>query len=464
MDAFEEAVEEALGRCRHGGVLLAAVSGGADSTAMLVAVAALRSRFGFVLHCLHVDHGIRSDAECAADAAFVVSLCDSLDVPCSVVRIGSGVIRAAAEAEGSGLEAAAREARRAAWTEEARKLGAGRVLVAHTADDLLETALIRFLRGAGPAGLAAMTEERGLVFRPLLSRTRADVLEYLARKMMTFRTDSTNADTAYFRNRVRLKLVPFLDADFPHWRGAVAALAETQSEAAAFIAEESAARVSWQGGERLSTDEASFFAQNEIVRQEAVFAAVDRLAAAREGADAGLSADGVPRRKAEPRRAALRSFTGGLAAAADLGAYRAWRADGRVLVERWRAPGARRGFAVVVRSPGDYRAGSFIVCAREKVASGVGFSARLPFVLRNAAAGDRIGSGGRVVRMARIAADWGASRMDEIVVAEDSLGIAAVFYPGSGGVKLMLRDGRNEGPGYADFVFFSILIQRGYYA
>ncbi len=461
-DPFEAAVAEALGRCRHG-VLLAAVSGGADSTAMLVAAAALRARFGYVLHCLHVDHGIRSEAECGADAAFVRSVCDSLAVPCTVVTIGRGAIRAAAEADGSGLEAAAREARHAAWTEEARRLGAGRVLVAHTADDRLETALIRFLRGAGPAGLAAMAEDRGLVFRPLLSRKRAEVLEYLGRRKMTFRTDSTNADPAHFRNRVRLKLVPLLDAEFPHWRGAVAALAETQAEAAAFISAESAARVAWRGEDLLSTDAASFFAQSEIVRQEAVYAAVDRLAAVQGCADV-VSADAVSRRKAEPRRAALRSFTGGLAAAADLGAYRVERADGRVRVERWRAPGARRGFAVVVREPGDYRAGAFVVGTGERLGRERGFTARLPFVLRSASAEDRIATGGKKMAVVQKAVGEGASRADDVVVAEDALGIAAAFYPGNGGAQLLLREGRNEGAGYADFIFFSILIERGYYA
>ena len=466
-NAFDSAVLDALSRCRHGGVLLAAVSGGADSTAMLLSASRAQERLGFSLHCLHVNHGIRSEAECDADAAAVRDLCVSLDVPCRVARIERGAIHARAASGGIGIEAAAREARHAAWAEEARRVGASRVLVAHTADDLLETALIRFIRGAGPAGLAAMAEERGLVFRPILSRTRGDVLEYLQREGLSFQTDSTNADSAYFRNRVRLRLVPLLDRDFPHWRGAVSALAQTQAEAAAFISGETSFRVRWEAEAegRLTTDEASFFAQPDIVRQEAVYVAVDRLLAAKQGGAGPAGFADIPRRKRmEPRRAALRRFTSGVSAAIDLGAFRVSRLRGRVVLEETRSAEGEGSFVVVATAPGAYSVGPFVVRTAEAQTERDGFYSKLPMILRPVSVDDRIQIGARLVPVARKAIANGA-QAGAVYVAEDPLGIAAAVFSGrEGEAKLLVRDRLIGSAGYADSVFFSILLQRGYYA
>jgi tRNA(Ile)-lysidine synthase len=475
-NAFESAVCDALSRCSHGGVMLAAVSGGADSTAMLIAAAAARERLGFVLHCLHVDHGIRPEDECEADASAVRALCASLTVPCRVFSVKRGAILERGREKGCGIEAAAREYRHAAWTEEARRVGAHRVLVGHTADDLLETALLRFLRGAGPAGLAAMAEERGLVFRPLLSRSRAEVHEYLASKGVAFQTDSTNADPSYFRNRVRLSLVPLLDEKFPHWRGAVASLVRTQAEAAAFIAQESAARIGWEekseGTAVLSTDERFFFSQPDIVRQEALYAAVDRLISSfPEEVDEDGMADPAQHRAMEPRRTAIRGFTAGTTGAVDLGAYRAARRGGRIVVERIPSAYSERGFSIVIEGSGTYRVAPFSLTAietvpadgdleeadREGLTLNKGDSDREGF--RPVLVEDRIFIGGHLVSALRKASARKPSCAVDIVVAEDGEGIAAVFFIGlDGEMNLLRRDRRNGNADYAQSVFFSILL------
>jgi len=318
---FEEAVRAGLGDWPPGTVFLAAVSGGADSTAMLAALAALRDeaggergRGGVILRCLHVEHGMRPPEESRGDARAVEALCARLGVPCRVAVIPPGRVAARAKA-GGGPEAAARFYRRRAWTREARRIGAARVLAAHTRDDLLETTLMGVLRGAGPAGLAALPRERGLVLRPLLGLTRADVLAYLAARSLPFRTDATNADPRYLRNRVRLALIPCLDAGFPGWRRALGSLGETQALAAAFLAE--AARESFPALNREKRPGKSspepvvlpgWTGAPALLREEALFQAADLLP--------------PPPSRGVPRRAAVRRFAAGGGKAADLGPVR----------------------------------------------------------------------------------------------------------------------------------------------
>jgi tRNA(Ile)-lysidine synthase len=330
-------VVEALGELPGDARLLAAVSGGADSTAMLAACAAVRGRAfceGGSLSVVHIDHGLRPPEECAGDAEAVRSLCRRLTVECTVAAVGRGKIEAWARDEGSGIEAAARHFRHEALRREAERVHADFILVAHTQDDALEMALMRFLRGAGPRGLALMPrfapypqssfspgdspqEDKGKscldyagansrsgsksaetkdhlngslyktstspsIFRPLRDVTRAEVLIFLAEQGLSYRTDSTNADVRYLRNRVRRCLVPVLDENFAEWRKGLLATAETQRLAADFIEDELEKRVQPHGCGTESVEGSGMFIENleelpEILREEALFAAIDRV-------------------------------------------------------------------------------------------------------------------------------------------------------------------------------------------
>ena len=386
---FESAVAAALRDCPAETVFLAAVSGGADSTAMLAALVSLREAVGFSLRCLHVEHGIRPAAESQGDAAFVRERCGAFKVPCGVVSIAPGKIAARARASGLGLEAVARLYRRRALFREARRVAAEcggpvRILTAHTADDALETALMRLLRGAGPAGLAAMPVSRGRLLRPLLALSRADVRGYLAERQIPWREDSTNTDIRFLRNRVRHRLIPFLNEWFPQWRTGLAAVTETQALAAAFIAEEARRRLplSPEDGS-LSASAEDFFAQNAIIREEALFQGIDRLLAGR-GA--------VP-----VKRAGLRRFCAGELKAADLGPVRLRREAAQVLVSTRQSSISERGFALLIKAPGLYTLKGVRVRVRrcQEAAAGEnagdGLYGLLPLVLRRSFKGDRIG-------------------------------------------------------------------------
>jgi len=278
------------------------------------------------LYCLHVEHGIRPAEESQGDAEFVSKFCKNSGIECRVKNIPQGKIAAFAQKKGIGIEAAARFFRHRAFSKEANLLGEKTIiLLAHTKDDLLETALMRILRGAGSAGLAAMPEKRGRLLRPLLKMTRADVIEYLKEKNISWREDSTNTDEKYLRNRIRRSLIPLLNEAFPSWKSGVFGMAQTQSLTAEFIKSEAADRIKWMDISRnakshvsFSTKAENFFAQDQIIREEAVFLAIDELL----------------KNKKNPRpvkRAVVRSFCERKVNAADLGTVKI-RLDGDKII------------------------------------------------------------------------------------------------------------------------------------
>lgn len=194
-----------LARPVQGDTLLAAVSGGPDSMALLSVLARLREPLGFSLAAHGVDHGLRADAD--EELTLAASLADALDVPFSISRV--------AVARGGNLQARAREARYEALRFAARDAGASRIATGHHADDRAETVLLRLLSGSGPRGLACMPEASDDLVRPLLRARRADVLAHLARHAVRYAEDPSNEDPRYLRVRVRRELLPLLEALSP---------------------------------------------------------------------------------------------------------------------------------------------------------------------------------------------------------------------------------------------------------
>jgi tRNA(Ile)-lysidine synthase len=198
--------------------VLAAVSGGADSVALLRAAAALKTRGAGRLCVAHFNHKLRNEAE--DDERFVVALCKQLGLSCET---GFGHVAQLAADASEGIEPAARRARYDFLKETAGRLGARFVLTAHTADDQAETILHRIVRGTGIAGLAGMSRSRPLghatLLRPLLGVRRRELEEYLHDIGQPFRQDRSNADCRFTRNRIRHELLPLLGR---HYNSAVA--------------------------------------------------------------------------------------------------------------------------------------------------------------------------------------------------------------------------------------------------
>ena len=193
--------------------LLVAVSGGADSTALLVALASLAREFGLMLHAAHLHHGLRG-ADADADRAHVRALCARLMVPLTDARIAA---RTRMRSRGLTGEAGLRTLRREWLLRVAARVHASAIATAHTADDQLETLLLRLARGTGLTGAAGMRARHGAFLKPLLHATRHDVERDLTQHGITWRDDASNASRDHARNRVRHDVVPaLLAAVVPH--------------------------------------------------------------------------------------------------------------------------------------------------------------------------------------------------------------------------------------------------------
>jgi len=191
-----------------------AVSGGADSVALLRAMLELRDELGVVLSVAHFHHGIRAEAD--ADQQFVNAVADQFDLD---FHVASADVPAHAASKHMTLEAAGRELRYR-WMRSLILEGKlDKIATAHTVDDQAETVLMRVIRGAGTRGLAGIYPRiidhgRAVIIRPFLKTSRADIEQYLGKIGQQWREDATNLDRAHLRNRVRHDLLPTLESQF----------------------------------------------------------------------------------------------------------------------------------------------------------------------------------------------------------------------------------------------------------
>ena len=187
-----------------------AVSGGADSVALLLLLLELQEKLGIVLSVVHFNHKLRGKAS-DADEAFVAKLAakHGLDFHSASVYVAKK-----AKDERANLEDAARRARYDYFRSLVESGTCTRIAVAHTADDQAETVLAHLLRGTGLAGLGGIHPVAGPVFRPLLSVRRSDLRRFLRAQKQAWREDATNRDTKRMRARIRRKLLPLLEKQF----------------------------------------------------------------------------------------------------------------------------------------------------------------------------------------------------------------------------------------------------------
>jgi tRNA(Ile)-lysidine synthase len=243
-------------------LVVVGVSGGADSVCLLHVLAKWRKRLGIKLHIAHLNHQLRG-TESEADAEYVSNLAGSLGIPSTIERQDVAAYRAERNCS---IEEAARELRYAFLARVARKVGARRIAIGHTRDDQVETILMHILRGTGITGLCGlapcspmMYDSQGisspasssslrdhpsslrakrsnlLVIRPLLDITRAETASYCQEHQLEPRIDSSNLSPSFFRNRLRLHLLPLLRQYNPSIDQALLRLADIAKEDNAFI-------------------------------------------------------------------------------------------------------------------------------------------------------------------------------------------------------------------------------------
>ena len=212
------------GRCalRPGAKVLVACSGGADSVALLLQFAAVRSSYPLSIVCVHVEHGIRGSAS-LADADFVRRICEKNAIPFRMCRVN---VPETAKRARIGIEAAARQLRYDALRRVLREEQADVIALAHHCRDQVETVLMHLLRGCDTDALAGMAwHERDLI-RPFLGTDPAVLRSDLQALNQSWCEDDTNKDTSYTRNRIRLCLLPEMEKAYPGAETAVCRLAE----------------------------------------------------------------------------------------------------------------------------------------------------------------------------------------------------------------------------------------------
>jgi tRNA(Ile)-lysidine synthase len=269
-------LERALVRAIEGTGLIApgdrigvAVSGGADSVAMLRLLDAARRQIGITLIVVHFDHCLR--AESAEDASFVQELARSRGFPYIIECANVGAVAAR---EKRNIEDTARRLRYDFFARVVSKERATKIAVAHTMDDQAETVLARLLRGCGPSGLAGIHPRMGVVVRPLLGFRRAALRDYLRQIGQEWREDRTNLDQSRQRARIRQGLLPLLERDYsPDTVEHLANLAQLSAEQEQFwsaLVEDRFAALAARRGSSVLIDVSKLLSPLELASREDV--------------------------------------------------------------------------------------------------------------------------------------------------------------------------------------------------
>ena len=229
-----------------GSRVLVAVSGGADSIALLLLLRHVAASMELHLEAAHLDHALREAS--GDDARFVAQFCADLEIPLTQERRDVAEI---ARQRKANLEEVAREVRRDFLVSTAQARACQLIALGHHADDQAETFLMRLLRGSGVTGLASMRMVNPPLVRPLLSFRRADLLAYLQERQVLWRDDASNRDTTFTRNRIRHDLLPLLETFNPNISCQLAGLCDQLHQDNEFwsdlVAQELARCGRWQG-------------------------------------------------------------------------------------------------------------------------------------------------------------------------------------------------------------------------
>ena len=217
------------GLLKDGADVIVGLSGGADSTALLLVL----MRLGYRVHAVHCNFHLRG-AESDRDEKFVTDLCKKLGVDLEVCHYDTGQYAAD---HGISIEMAARELRYSDFERIMKQQGAAAVCIAHHRDDSVETVLLNLIRGTGLKGLTGIKPRNGHIIRPMLCVSRQEIEDWLKDIGQAYITDSTNLETDYTRNKIRLELLPMMRSINPSVDGSIDLTAQHLQQAFAFYAQ-----------------------------------------------------------------------------------------------------------------------------------------------------------------------------------------------------------------------------------
>lgn len=267
-----------------GDVIVAGVSGGADSVCLLLMLYRLAKEVPIRLVVVHVNHGIRNEAK--EDASYTEQLCKDKNIPFYLIETD---VRKYAKENGLSEEEAGRKIRYEAFERILKELGEGKIAVAHNANDRAETMLFHLFRGTGLSGASGIKPVRGEVIRPLLCLSREEIEDYLKEEEVAFCTDDTNREDIYTRNRIRNHILPYAEENICH--GAVAHMWDTADmllEAEEYIGKE--ARKAYENclekadlyKKEIILNVDCLIKEDELIQKYVILKAMEELTAARK--------------------------------------------------------------------------------------------------------------------------------------------------------------------------------------
>lgn len=420
-DKFEEKVFSGLKKalldagtmlenCKCIGV---AVSGGADSVSLLVALKNVLPE-SIRLKAVTVNHNIRPKEETCADAAFVQDFCLSLSVDCRRYDVPRGLVFEKAECSRSGIEDSARKLRYEKFEEFIESEKVDFLCLAHNKNDQLETVIMRFLQGS--ADLSGIPVSRKKFVRPMLEIGRNEIEEYLFDKNISYRTDSTNYETSMLRNRIRNILVPVLNDNFNGWITACENISSKSKRDRSFI-ERAVCKSMDDIGYNVNGNCVTFSSEKFYSLQKAVRDRILQKSVEVVGADRRISYAFINRWSDE---------VGGTVKASEFSSGIQFSLkDGIVKIEKKSKVATETGFSVIIEEPGKFFAGFLEVDVSRRdggicIDSGHSSifipSMDFPFVFRSRQSGDKISLGnGDVRNVSGIMEGWKASGMMDLI-------------------------------------------------
>lgn len=462
--SVEATLLEALDRCglEPTDPIGVAYSGGPDSSALLAALCAFRSRSGAEGPpplAIHVDHGLRPREELDSELALVKRNCAALGARLVVARVKPGKIEDRAKRRGEGIEAEARRFRYRALRAVGEKKGLKAILLAHTLDDQLETILMRLVSGSGSGGIRGIPEVSGIFCRPLIKLEKKELLRYLEDRGIPFSSDSTNSSADYLRNRIRRELAPVLDSSFRGWRRGLAlasAKAREDEEALSALALGLAFPDAPSQEGELSAPALPILAAPDAVAMRAII-------------EAGGKLRGKGRFPSSLARSALKALRRGEGSEYQGGGIAFSYREGRLRLRIGLDFPRTGGYFVLIDRPRRIRVGKLEVRAEWRTTSGDAGEApgiradafRFPLVVRSRRPGDSIALAGGAKRLDELFSEWALpedARLS-VPIVEDRDGIVAALGAAFGGRDRYRFSRRAENPAVEGARRLSVIVK-----